>query len=223
MLVCTTPTGHTPWPACVLKPVRTSLTDHMSGCKISASGGDLRINRSRHKAAFFRTMDRTAPFVCKSAYLCHMEQHLPLSRHVIGTKPIVHIFGVATVQPKCCRCRPTRRFMTSTDRRDAISCPPTWPHTRQVSAWHEQKTQNCVAGQAYARPQNASLAEQQVPGFTEALCLPFPTNPRARHWKASLRDIKSFRMELMINLKNSSFCGAKHSSVNAARSVNPGL
>ena len=84
MLVYTTPTGHIPWPApCVLETVRTSLTDHMSGCKISASGGDLRINRSRHKAAFLRTMDRTAPFVCKSGYLGHMEQDLPLSRHMI--------------------------------------------------------------------------------------------------------------------------------------------
>ena len=35
---------------------------------------------------------------------------------------------------------------------------------------------------------------------------PFPTNPRARHWKASLRDMRSLRIELMTSLRNSSFC-----------------
>ena len=35
---------------------------------------------------------------------------------------------------------------------------------------------------------------------------PLPTNPRAKQWKASLRDVKSFLMELMTSLRNSSFC-----------------
>ena len=45
---------------------RTSLTDQTSGCRISASAGDFLMSRSRHVAAFLRTMERTAPFVCKA-------------------------------------------------------------------------------------------------------------------------------------------------------------
>lgn len=44
---------------------RTSFTDQTSGCRISASGGDFLMRRRRHVAAFFRTMGRTAPFVCQ--------------------------------------------------------------------------------------------------------------------------------------------------------------
>ena len=44
---------------------RTSLTDQTSGCRISASAGDFLMRRKRHVAAFLRTMDLTAPFVCR--------------------------------------------------------------------------------------------------------------------------------------------------------------
>ena len=48
---------------------RTSLTDHTSGCSISASAGDFLMSRNRHVAAFLRTMDLTAPFVCRHGTL----------------------------------------------------------------------------------------------------------------------------------------------------------
>ena len=48
---------------------RTSLTDQTSGCRISASAGDFLMRRKRHVAAFLRTMDLTAPFVCSHGTL----------------------------------------------------------------------------------------------------------------------------------------------------------
>ena len=48
---------------------RTSLTDQTSGCRICASAGDFLMSRNRHVAAFLRTMDLTAPFVCRQGML----------------------------------------------------------------------------------------------------------------------------------------------------------
>ena len=111
---------------------RTSLTDQTSGCRISASAGDFLMSRNRHVAAFLRTMDLTAPFVCRqktmreacahtfcqktSIHLC-MEMHYPVhdSEEVQIEKYIVMGYVDAL----------TSRFMTSTVSREAISGPPT--------------------------------------------------------------------------------------------------
>ena len=58
---------------------RTSLTDHTSGCRISASAGDFLISRNRHVAAFLRTMDLTAPFVCRQGTLREGCAHTDIS------------------------------------------------------------------------------------------------------------------------------------------------
>ena len=52
--------------------VLTSFTDQTSGCMTSWSGGALRIRRSRHSAAFLRTMGRVAPLLCKTNALVLM-------------------------------------------------------------------------------------------------------------------------------------------------------
>ena len=43
----------------------------------------------------------------------------------------------------------------------------------------------------------------------ESFTAPLPTKPSARHWNASFLEMRSLRMELMISLKNSSFCDAQ--------------
>jgi len=74
--------------------------------------------------------------------------------------------------------------MTSSISSAAISCPPT--ARRAASAARP----NARRGQCGARQSAA----------------PLPTKPSARQWKASLREMRSLRMELMISRRNSSFC-----------------
>ena len=84
---------------------RTSFTDQTSGCSSSASGGLLRMRRSRHRAAFLRTMGRTAPLVCTCLRQCACS-------------------GTSGAQEGW-RGPLTSRFMTSTVSSAAISAPPT--------------------------------------------------------------------------------------------------
>ena len=86
---------------------RTSLAAQTSGCMTSASGGALRMSRSRHSAAFLRTIGRTAPLVCAET-------------HVLRARGR----GGASLESRSTRRR-TSRFITSSISSDAISCPPT--------------------------------------------------------------------------------------------------
>ena len=77
--------------------------------------------------------------------------------------------------------------------------------------------QRLIAGLSKAAPMyiHAPTSKVQVVTMLKLLSsaeeggrrnVPLPTNPRARQWKASLRDVRSFRIELITSRKNSSFC-----------------
>lgn len=90
----------------------------------------------------------------------------------------------------------TSRFMTSVVRSDAISTPPTACKRTALCA---------LLLIPYFEVLDCNLA---VPsrGQEDDKALPLPTKPRAKQWKASLREVRSFFIELMTSLRNSSFC-----------------
>ena len=114
---------------------RTSLTDQTSGCRTSASAGDFLMSRNKHVAAFLRTMDLTAPFVCRQGTL--REASAPYYQLCRGTPTYLctdmlypahdsagwHIKHY--IHSQLYEDALTSKFMTSTVSREAISGPPT--------------------------------------------------------------------------------------------------
>ncbi len=132
----------------------------------------------------------------------------------------------------------TSKFMTSLMSKEAISTPPTegkWMRFSraqrirmrpQSTSWSKYEENQCYCkiacrkGSCLREAEQARIAElvffrdrEEFLGIIKHKSLPLPTKPRARQWKASLRDVKSFLMELMTSLRNSSFCKVRNLSL----------